>query len=149
MPQQLSDRARSESRSIAERRTHIRIDGSSGREVAGELKRFRVDAGCCVAILSILAAGSGLELQAANHVLFVELSFNADDLLQAEARAYRIGQTRQVETTYLLAKDTVESDVFDIVQRKLCNISSVLNNEVSSFGATLNTVVDKPCNIQT
>jgi hypothetical protein len=117
---------------------YIRIDGSSGREAALDIQTFASNPTCKVAILSILAAGSGIEMQSANHVLFVELSFNADDLLQAEARALRIGQTRQVYTTYLLAEKTVEEDVFDIVKCKLQNISKVLENTKCTFQETLN-----------
>ena len=114
---------------------YIRVDGSSGRATAEHVHRFHVDPRCCVAILSTLAASAGLEMQPANLVLFVELSFNADDLLQAEARSARIGQTRPVHVEYLLARNTVEVDVFQIVKSKLRNISQVL-------GAT-------PCQIHT
>jgi SNF2 family DNA or RNA helicase len=114
---------------------HVRIDGSSGggNQVQDAIDHFREDPECKVAILSILAAGAGIEMQAANNVLFVELSFNADDLLQAEARAHRIGQTKPVHVSYLLLSNSVDDAVFQIVKRKLGTIRRVLDDEDASF----------------
>lgn len=107
---------------------YIRIDGkSSGRMVHDKIERFRVDDACQVAILSIRACSAGIELQAANNVLFLQMSFNADDNLQAEARAHRLGQTRVVDVTYLLMRESVEEEVWKIVNRKLENIQSVVH----------------------
>ena len=58
-----------------------------------------------IAICSLGAASVGLTLTRANQVIFGELFWNPGTLVQAEDRAYRIGQTRHVAVTYLVLKD--------------------------------------------
>jgi SWI/SNF-related matrix-associated actin-dependent regulator of chromatin subfamily A-like protein 1 len=113
----------------------IRIDGASGsiRTITKELSRFKDVPQCRVAIVSIKAGGAGIELTSANHVIFVETTFNGDDLIQAEARCLRIGQTRRVNTMFLILNDSVEENVWEIVHRKLTHMSRIIENRPLQF----------------
>ena len=83
----------------------VKIDGGVGSEErARRVERFQTDASCRVAVLSLKAANTGLTLTAAELVVFAELYWNPGDLLQAEDRAHRIGQTRAVTCQYLVAR---------------------------------------------
>jgi len=117
---------------------YIRIDGavSSVQQIASRIDRFQNDDRVRVAIISIKSGGTGIELTAANHVLFCELSFNGDDLIQAEARAARIGQLKTVHISYLLLKDTIDEQVWSIVKGKLTNIAKVMDNTGIKFNVT-------------
>ena len=83
----------------------VKIDGGVGNEErARRVDRFQNDASCKVAVLSLKAANTGLTLTAAKLVVFAELYWNPCDLLQAEDRAHRIGQTSAVTCQYLVAR---------------------------------------------
>nr|CAB3455083.1 unnamed protein product [Digitaria exilis] len=79
--------------------------------------------------LSIKAGGYGLTLTAASTVIFAELSWTPGDLIQAEDRAHRIGQVSSVNVYYLLANETVDDLMWDVVQGKLENLGQVLDGQ--------------------
>lgn len=64
------------------------------------IDRFQASAGFNVIILSPLAVGFGVNIQAANHVIHFTRTWNPAKEDQATARAYRIGQTRAVNVYY-------------------------------------------------
>jgi SWI/SNF-related matrix-associated actin-dependent regulator 1 of chromatin subfamily A len=55
----------------------------------------------------------------ANKVIIFDGSFNPQDDRQAENRAHRVGQTRDVEVVRLVTKGTVEEQIFALGQSKL------------------------------
>lgn len=71
-----------------------------------------------VAVLSIKAAGAGLTLTRARLVVFAELLFGPDDMFQAEDRAHRIGQERDVEIVYLILPKTTDDINWGLVVKK-------------------------------
>jgi len=71
-----------------------------------------------VIVLSIQAAKTGHTLTAAQDVLFCELPWNWADVEQTYSRCHRLGQKGSVTATYMLAADTVDQDIYDLVQRK-------------------------------
>jgi hypothetical protein len=64
------------------------------------IRAFQEKPGFGVIILSPLAVGFGLNMQAANHVIHFTRSWNPAKEDQATDRAYRIGQTRDVYVYY-------------------------------------------------
>ena len=68
----------------------------------GLIKEFSKKEGFGICILSPIAAGAGLNIEAANHVVHLERHWNPAKEDQATDRAYRIGQSRPV-TVYLPA----------------------------------------------
>ncbi|KAH9766622.1 Chromatin remodeling factor18 [Citrus sinensis] len=116
----------------------IRIDGGTPPASRQALvTEFQEKDDVKAAVLSMKAGGVGLTLTAASTVIFAELSWTPGDLIQAEDRAHRIGQVSSVNVYYLLANDTVDDIIWDVVRSKLENLGQVLDGhenilEVSS-----------------
>lgn len=107
---------------------YIRIDGSvPSSERIHFVHQFQNDPKVQVAILSIKAAGQGLTFTAATHVVFAELYWDPGHLLQAEDRAHRIGQNSSVHIHYLIAKGTLDSLMWSMLNRKTKVTSNTLN----------------------
>ncbi|XP_034464061.1 DNA annealing helicase and endonuclease ZRANB3 isoform X3 [Hippoglossus hippoglossus] len=107
---------------------YIRIDGSvPSSERIQLVHKFQSDPQTRVAVLSIQAAGQGLTLTAASHVVFAELYWNPGHIKQAEDRAHRIGQTASVNVHYLIAKGTFDTVMWSMLNKKETVTGSTLN----------------------
>ena len=114
---------------------YIRIDGISKMHLRQEyVNYFQRNEECRVAVLSITAASCGLTLTKASTVVFGELFWNPGSLLQAEDRAHRIGQTEVVDVYYVVAKDSLDEMLWDMISRKLDVLGETLNGESESLG---------------
>lgn len=71
-----------------------------------------------VFLLSLKAAGTGLNLTRAEHVVHYDRWWNPAVEAQATDRAYRIGQTRPVQVHRLIAEGTIEDRIADMLHRK-------------------------------
>ncbi|MFK4105281.1 DEAD/DEAH box helicase [Streptomyces sp. NPDC019531] len=71
-----------------------------------------------VFLLSLKAAGTGLNLTRAEHVVHYDRWWNPAVEAQATDRAYRIGQTRPVQVHRLIAEGTIEDRISDMLARK-------------------------------
>ncbi|XP_038702118.1 SWI/SNF-related matrix-associated actin-dependent regulator of chromatin subfamily A-like protein 1 isoform X2 [Tripterygium wilfordii] len=112
----------------------IRIDGSTPSASRQDLVTdFQEKDAIKAAVLSIKAGGVGLTLTAASTVIFAELSWTPGDLIQAEDRAHRIGQVSSVNIYYLLANDTVDDIIWDVVQSKLENLGQMLDGHENTL----------------
>ena len=69
-------------------------------------------------LLSTRAGGLGINLATADTVIIFDSDWNPQNDLQAESRAHRIGQTRDVKVFRLLSRDTVEEDILERAKRK-------------------------------
>ena len=69
-------------------------------------------------ILSLKAAGTGLNLTRANHVIHYDLWWNPAVEAQATDRAYRIGQKSNVMVHRFITKNTFEERINDMIQAK-------------------------------
>jgi SNF2 family DNA or RNA helicase len=69
-------------------------------------------------VLSLRAGGTGLNLTRANHVFHFDRWWNPAVENQASDRAYRIGQTKNVQVRRLVCAGTVEEQIDALLQRK-------------------------------
>ncbi|MFE9774475.1 SNF2-related protein [Streptomyces sp. NPDC005931] len=81
------------------------------------VRRFQ-DGRVPVFLLSLKAAGTGLNLTRAEHVVHYDRWWNPAVEAQATDRAYRIGQTRPVQVHRIIAEGTVEDRIAELLSRK-------------------------------
>ena len=97
-----------------------RLDGSTLMSDRQDLiDTFYRDPDISVFMLSTGAGGAGINLAAANKVIIFDMSFNPQDDIQAENRAHRVGQTREVEVVRLVTRGTVEEQIYRLGETKM------------------------------
>ncbi|XP_026425969.1 chromatin-remodeling ATPase INO80-like isoform X1 [Papaver somniferum] len=98
---------------------YLRLDGSSTimdrRDMVRDFQR-RND--IFVFLLSTRAGGLGINLTAADTVIFYESDWNPTLDLQAMDRAHRLGQTKEVTVYRLICKETVEEKILQRASQK-------------------------------
>src|SRR5438445_12587533 len=82
------------------------------------VERFQADHGPNLFVLSLKAGGTGLNLTAANHVFHFDRWWNPAVENQATDRAFRIGQTRNVQVHKFLCVGTLEEKIDQMIERK-------------------------------
>ncbi|KKZ61810.1 hypothetical protein EMCG_03690 [[Emmonsia] crescens] len=98
----------------------FRLDGSTSVEDRQSiLDAFHEQVEIPVFLLSTKAGGAGINLACANKVIIFDSSFNPQEDVQAENRAHRVGQTREVEVVRLVTRLTIEEQMYALGQTKL------------------------------
>ncbi len=82
------------------------------------VERFQNNHADKVFLLSLKAAGTGLNLTAASHVIHYDLWWNPAVESQATDRAYRIGQKNNVMVHRFITKNTFEEKINEMIQQK-------------------------------
>lgn len=81
-------------------------------------KRFQTDPNCRIIIGTIPAMGTGYTLDAATAVIFVDEPWTKAMKTQAEDRAHRASSKHSVNIYTIMAKDTVDEHIHDVVEQK-------------------------------
>lgn len=92
--------------------------GSSIKQRKEMVDRFQTNHADKIFLLSLKAAGTGLNLTAASHVIHYDLWWNPAVEAQATDRAYRIGQKNNVMVHRFITKNTFEEKINDMIQKK-------------------------------
>ncbi|MBO0726165.1 MAG: SWF/SNF helicase family protein, partial [Blastocatellia bacterium] len=79
-----------------------------------------------VFMLSLKAGGTGLNLTAANHVFHFDRWWNPAVENQATDRAFRIGQTRNVQVHKFICAGTLEDKIDEMIEHKRTIAASVI-----------------------
>nr|GEV50301.1 DNA helicase INO80 isoform X2 [Tanacetum cinerariifolium] len=98
---------------------YLRLDGSSTiTDRRDMVKDFQLRSDIFVFLLSTRAGGVGINLTAADTVIFYESDWNPTLDLQAMDRAHRLGQTKDVTVYRLICKETVEEKILHRASQK-------------------------------
>ncbi|MET9785141.1 DEAD/DEAH box helicase [Streptomyces canus] len=86
-----------------------------------------------VLVLSLRAAGTGLNLTRAGHVVHFDRWWNPAVEEQATDRAYRIGQTQPVQVHRLITEGTVEDRIAEMLESKRALADAILGSGESAL----------------
>jgi len=96
----------------------VRLDGQVPQRKRQQLvQEFQRDPGC-QAFMTTNAGSTGLNLQAANTVINVDLPWNPAVLEQRIARAHRMGQKQPVQVFVLITEETIEENLLATLSAK-------------------------------
>lgn len=112
------------------------LDGSLSYEARQDVvDTFNSDPTQFVFLISTKAGGVGLNITSANKVVIMDPHWNPSYDLQAQDRAYRIGQTRDVEVFRLISISTVEEIVYarQVYKQQQANIGYTASSERRYF----------------
>jgi superfamily II DNA or RNA helicase len=99
------------------RHTSIRGEQTS-RVRQKSVDAFVNDPDVAVVVCSLTAAGVGLNLQVASNVVLAELSWTAAEQTQAIDRVHRIGQGEPVTAWRIIAAQTIDSRIAQLIDSK-------------------------------
>jgi superfamily II DNA or RNA helicase len=119
--------------SVGVKTTSIRGDQStSARQDA--IDAFTNDDDVQVIVCSLLAAGVGVNLQAASNVVLAELSWTSAEQTQAIDRVHRIGQELPVTAWRIVAAQTVDQRIAELIDQKSGLSARALDGQESEVG---------------
>jgi superfamily II DNA or RNA helicase len=98
---------------------------------------FVNDPAIAVAVCSLTVAGVGLNLQVASNIVLAELSWTDAEQTQAIDRSHRIGQTEPVTAWRIIAAQTIDTRIAELIDSKAGLAARALDGsdeEVSSSG---------------
>ncbi|GJP49304.1 hypothetical protein CLOM_g8529 [Closterium sp. NIES-68] len=114
--------------------SYLRIDGSVEPSRRFDLvKAFNSDPTIDVLLLTTHVGGLGLNLTAADTVVFLEHDWNPMRDLQAMDRAHRLGQRRTVNVHRVIMAGTLEEKVMGLQRFKLSIANAVVNADNASL----------------
>jgi SWI/SNF-related matrix-associated actin-dependent regulator of chromatin subfamily A-like protein 1 len=104
------------------------------------VRAFQDGSGSGLLICSTLAAGHGITLTRASNVAFLELEWTPAHHDQAEDRCHRIGQRDAVTAWYLLAADTIDEQIADLLHSKRRVVEAVTDGRRREGGGLVEAV---------
>ncbi|KAJ4483366.1 SNF2 family N-terminal domain-containing protein [Lentinula aciculospora] len=109
---------------------YLVLTGSTPVDVRQSLvDEFTEDPSIPIFLLSTRAGGMGINLTAASVVIMFDQDFNPHNDRQAQDRAYRIGQKRDVDVVKLISRGTIEEDMLKLSEMKLALDEAVAGDD--------------------
>ncbi|HJQ04571.1 MAG TPA: DEAD/DEAH box helicase [Nocardioides sp.] len=115
----------------------VRGDQSSTTRQA-QIDAFVNDPEVHVAVCSLTAAGVGLNLQVASNLVLAELSWTDAEQTQAIDRVHRIGQTEPVTAWRVIATQTLDTRIAELIDQK----AGLAARALDGAGDTVETSID-------
>ena len=108
----------------------VKIDGSVQPHKRQQLiNKFIENDKCMVFLGNMKAAGIGINLVNANHVIMMNFPFTPEQIEQAQKRLHRSGQKNTVNVYYTIAKGTIDEHIFDLVAEKAEDINELIDGD--------------------
>jgi SNF2 family DNA or RNA helicase len=103
--------------------------GLSGAKQQAMAQQFQDDPAMQVLVASVTVGGTGWTWTAARHAVFVEMDWTPARHDQAEDRLLRIGQRRKVTIWYLLAPESIDTDIWKLHERKRRRVDALTDGD--------------------
>ena len=100
------------------------------------IEAFQSDPDVAIAVCSLTAAGVGLNLQAASNVVLAELSWTSAEQTQAIDRVHRIGQTEPVTAWRIIAAQTIDPRLAQLIDDKAGLAARALDGSDEDVGSS-------------
>ena len=108
----------------------LRVSGRDSLEQRQHaVDSFQTDTTSRVIVLNLQAGGVGITLTAGSDVVFVQMGWTPGEHDQAEDRCHRIGQINHVQAWYLLASNTIDEDIYHLVNSKRAIVDAVTEGD--------------------
>jgi SNF2 family DNA or RNA helicase len=98
-----------------------------------QVRAFNEDPEVTVVIASLTAAGVGINLQAASNVVLAELSWTSAEQTQAIDRVHRIGQQEPVTAWRVIAAQTIDAKIAELIDSKAGLAARALDGDDSEI----------------
>jgi len=106
--------------------------GMSRKKINENISKFVGHEGACAMICSMSMAHVGLDLQASNIQVFVELPTSSMDCDQMIGRSDRIAQKKPVGVYYIVALETIDEDIMDTLDSTRRAVGAILDNDADN-----------------
>jgi superfamily II DNA or RNA helicase len=100
------------------------------------IEAFLTDPDVAVVVCSLTAAGVGLNLQVASNLVLAELSWTSAEQTQAIDRVHRIGQTEPVTAWRIIAAQTIDSRLAELIDDKAGLAARALDGSDEEVGSS-------------
>jgi SNF2 family DNA or RNA helicase len=122
---------------------YVRLDGSvPQKKRQGLIHQFQKDPECKL-FITTNAGSTGLNLQAANTVINIDLPWNPAVLEQRIGRAHRMGQKRPVQIFLLVTEDTLEESLLGTLSAKQALFLAALDPDTKTSAIDLSSGLDE------
>ncbi|KQS67625.1 DEAD/DEAH box helicase [Modestobacter sp. Leaf380] len=121
-------------------RLGVRYSSIRGDQTPGvrqkNIDAFVEDPDVAVAVCSLTAAGVGLNLQVASNIVLAELSWTDAEQTQAIDRSHRIGQTEPVTAWRIIAAQTIDARIAELIDSKAGLAARALDGSDEETGSS-------------
>jgi SNF2 family DNA or RNA helicase len=107
-----------------------------------QIDAFVNDPEVAVVVCSLTAAGVGLNLQVASNVVLAELSWTDAEQTQAIDRVHRIGQEEPVTAWRVIAAQTIDTKIAELIDSKAGLAARALDGDDSEIAASTDVQLD-------
>lgn len=123
----------------------VKLDGRDDQTTRNEaVKLFQNSDQCRLFVGNMKAAGVGITLTASSNTCFIQFGWTPGDHQQAEDRVHRIGQEADsVNAYYLIAPETIEEDIAQLIDKKAKVLDAVLDGKESDQSSLLSELLVK------
>lgn len=107
-------------------KTHRIIGATTSTQREKIIKEFQELETPQILVANMVACGVGVTLTKSHTVVFAELDFTPSNIMQAEARVHRITQEHIVNSIFMIANDSLDAKILDLIKDKLKVIKEIL-----------------------